>query len=132
MKNKNDEQKNQLKEIITFMLNYFFDDDNLNKIINLAKESLENNFEFYFQIINTIIECSINLNLEFNYEEITKEKLLNPIIENSSFPQEIISGYFLLILIIISELNISIDNVNNENFDFLNLFLKNVYLRRCF
>ena len=126
-----DEQKNQLKEIITFMLNYFFDDDNLNKIINLAKESLENNFEFYFQIINKIIECSINLNLEFNYEEITKEKLLNPIIENSSFPQEIISGYFLLILTIISKLNISIDNVNNENFDFLNFIFEKCLFSKC-
>ena len=124
------EQKNKFKEIITFILNYFFQDENLENQIKLSNEN-EYEFELYFQVINKIIESSIKLNLEFNFENLLKEKLLFPIINNENFPQEIISGYFLLILTIIIELKIPIENLNKENFDLTKFIFYDCLFSKC-
>ena len=126
-----DEEKlNKFKEINTFMLNYFFQDENLENNINLSKEN-EYEFELYFQVINKIIESSIKLNLDFNYENLLKEKLLSPIINDENFPEQIISGYFLLILTIIIELKIPIENLNNENFNLANFIFYDCLFSKC-
>ena len=125
-----EEEKKNFKNFNLLMFNYFFNDENLEKIRNLSNESSEYEFDLYFQILNKVIETILNLTLDFNFEKLIEEKFLIPII-NNTLSQEIISGYFLIIFTIVTKLNISIDKINNEPFDFAKFIFEECLFNRC-
>ena len=125
-----EEEKKYFQDLNLFMFNYFLNDKNLETIINLSNDSSEYEFDLYFQIINKVIETILNLKLDFDFEKLIEEKFINPII-NNTLSQEIISGYFLIIYTIITKLNITIDKINNEQFDFAKFIFEECLFNRC-
>ena len=125
-----EEEKQIFKNLNLFMFNYFLNDENIGKIRNLSNESSEYEFDLYFKIINKIIETIIDLKLDFNFEQLIEEKFLIPMI-NETLSQEIISGYFLIIFTIVTKLNITIDKINNEQFDFAKFIFEECLFNRC-